>query len=142
MYTELIFGCKLSKSTPKVCLDALNHVINGKEDDTVSEEVQSFITKYSLDYLCWCSSYYFGVCESISKMWYDSISNSWRISIRSSIKNYNNEIERFLDYIKNYVERGSGDREIYAYVTYEKAEFPTIYALTGVYNMPEIKDEE
>ena len=31
MYTEFIFGCKLSKDTPKECLDSLDYVINGEE---------------------------------------------------------------------------------------------------------------
>ena len=34
MYTEFIFGCELSKNTPKVCIDALDYVINGEEKDS------------------------------------------------------------------------------------------------------------
>lgn len=30
MYTEFIFGCSLSKDTPKICIDALDYVINGE----------------------------------------------------------------------------------------------------------------
>ena len=33
MYTEFIFGCNLSKDTPKECIDALDFVINGEEKE-------------------------------------------------------------------------------------------------------------
>ena len=37
MYTELIFGCTLSKHTPKVCIDALDTVINGDKHPKYEE---------------------------------------------------------------------------------------------------------
>lgn len=142
MYTELIFGAKLAKYTPKVCIDALNHVINGNDEDVVSDEVKEFINKYSLEVLCYCSSYYFGVNKSVKEMWYDKITDSWSISIRSNLKNYHDEIETFLDYIKDYIESGSGEKELYAYVHYEGSDFPTMYTLDGVYNMPKVKEDK
>lgn len=52
-------------------------------------------------------------------MWHDEISKCYHISTRSNIKNYENEIELFLDWIKPYIEYGSGVRNLYAIVTYE-----------------------
>ena len=56
------------------------------------------------------------------------------------MKNYDNQIETFIEYIKPYVISGSGYHDIFAYVQYEEDEFPTIYAIDGVYNMPKLEN--
>lgn len=75
------------------------------------------------------SSYYFGVNKSVSKMWKDDFGENWVLSTRSSIKNYKGEIEAFLEWIKTYIDGGSGYRDMYAIVIYEEAEAPDIYYL-------------
>ena len=156
MYTEFIFGCTLSEHTPKICVDALDTVINGDkhpkyeepkdwreqeynkhfiERTTPEEEIREFIERYNLGKLFYCTSYYFGA-PPVRRFYYDYIDNGYHISTRSNLKNYDNEIEKFLEYIKPYVEQGSGyPHQIYAYVQYEEAEFPTIYAMDGVYDI-------
>ena len=165
MYTEFIFGCELSKNTPRVCVEALDFVINGEDkqpkydnpegweqkdynehyiDRTLPvEEIKAFIDKYDF-YGLFCScSYSFGAANPISKFYWDSISSSYHISTRADLKNYTNQIETFIDYIKEYVESGSGDYEVYAYVQYECDDLPTIYSLQGVYDVSKlIKKEE
>ncbi len=74
-------------------------------------------------------SYYFGVSSPVSQLWYDDISRQWILSSRSNIKNYENEIETFLKWIKPYISSGSGNREMYAIVIYEDTDEPTIYYL-------------
>lgn len=62
-------------------------------------------------------------------MWYDENGSQWHISSRTNLKNYEGEIESFLQWIKPYIESGSGAKEMYAIVTYEESEEPTIYYL-------------
>lgn len=64
-----------------------------------------------------------------SKIWYDNISKDYRISTRSNLKNYDDEIELFLDWIKPYIRSGSGLENVYAYVLYEQDKIPTVYYL-------------
>ena len=45
MYTEFIFGCELSKKAPKVCVDALDYVINGEEKKPKYENPEGFEQK-------------------------------------------------------------------------------------------------
>jgi hypothetical protein len=52
----------------------------------------------------------------------------YSICTRSSIKNYENQIERFLEWLKPYIEYGSGYSHFYAIVTYEEGD-PVIYSL-------------
>ncbi len=132
MYTELIFGAELKKDTPKEVIDIIQYMVGGdfEEDKELKIPEHNFFKTSRWRMLFTCSSYYFGVNESLKKMWYDEISNTWRISTRSNIKNYDSEIEEFLEWIKPYIEDGSGDRGFYAIVCYEEQEEPRIYYLS------------
>lgn len=120
-FTELIFGARLKKDTPKSVIDTLLYMVNRGNKPTKIE--------FEADWIFNCASYYFGVCKPVNKMWFDDISNQYVISIRSNIKNYENDIEKFLEWIKPYIDSGSGEREMYAIVIFEYAKEPTIYYL-------------
>lgn len=122
MYTELIFGAELKKETPKNVIEDLKIMVDGDLDKT-SKEVAEFNRVFRI------SSYYFGISEPVNKIWFDDISDTWKLSTRSNIKNYGSEIESFLEWIKPWIESGSGSRDFYAIVTYEEQEEPTIYYL-------------
>ena len=149
MYTEFIFGCSLSKNTPKICIDALDYVINGEnkkpgyekynkgfiERTSTDNEIQTFINEYDFRRLFCSGSYYFGAPVS-KELYYDYIDKTYKISTRANLKNYQNQIEKFIEYIKPYVVHGSGyDHHIFAYVQYEEDEFPTIYGTDGTYKV-------
>lgn len=134
MYTELIFGCSLKKSTPSYITEALNHVINNKHPYIISEEASKFIDDYKLNKLIWCSSFYFGVNNAHSMCFYNTTSEEWVVSFRSNCKNYDNEIEAFITFITPFVAQGSGSTDIFAIVQYEEADYPTLYSKDDVYN--------
>lgn len=123
-YTELIFGCALKKDTPKEVIDTLSFYCGEHQD----ESKVVFKTKSGRNPLNNGGSYYFGVINTNPNLQYDNIRNSWFINSRTNLKNYENEIDDFLSWIKPYIDQGSGEREMYAIVTYESGE-PIIYYL-------------
>ena len=135
MYTELIFGATLKVTTPTYVTDAFNYVINkiDNEDANLPDETKQFIYKYSLRKLVWCTSYYFGAHDNKPSCIFDEIDNRWCISFRANCKNYHGEIEKFIEFIKPYVEYGSGPTNIFAIVQYEEDEYPTLYGTEGKY---------
>ncbi len=127
MYTELIFGASIKKDAPKEVINTLHYLVNGKK---LYEEVE--IEKSVTDgrnVLNGGGSYYFGVCDGVAKMWFDDIRSEWIVSSRTNIKNYESEIQTFLEWIKPFIDSGSGDREMYAITIYEEQSEPTIYYL-------------
>jgi len=123
MYTEIIFGAELKEETPEQVINALKYIIGDIED-----KPDDFpLPEDGCEYLFQISSYYFGVNEPVAKMWFDDISKTWRISARSNIKNYEREIETFLEWIRPFVKRGSGTKDMFAIVIYEEDSEPTIY---------------
>lgn len=123
MYTELIFGAELKPETPDNVINTLRWLAGDLTEEPA--ELAINLTRNPLR----GGSYYFGVNSSVTKMWFDSISNAWILSSRANLKNYNSEIETFLEWIKPYVDSGSGARNMFAIVTYEESEEPTIYYL-------------
>lgn len=133
MYTELIFGATLKENTPTYVTQALDSVINDRTNIDLPDEVKQFSDEYSLSKLIWCSSYYFGAHSNKPSFTFDKIANRWSISFRANCKNYQNEIEKFIEFIKPYVEYGSGPTNIFAIVQYEEDDYPTLYGTEGKY---------
>jgi hypothetical protein len=129
MYTEIIFGAGLKEETPKDVIDVIQRMVNG--DDLIDNLPDHDFFRSERKWLMKSGgSYYFpGILEA--KFWFDDISNNWFLHFRTNIKNYDNEIEKFLDWIKPYLGQGVGSRGggFYAIVTYEESEEPTIYYL-------------
>lgn len=124
MYTELIFGAALKKDTPNTVIQALKYML-GERDKPLDFP----LPEGRCEWLFLGTSYYFGVSTCVNKLYYDNIGENYILSTRSNIKNYNNEIEIFLDWVKPYIEYGSGTKNMYAIVMYEEQETPTIYYL-------------
>lgn len=125
MYTELIFGATLKKDTPENVIQAIKYMLG-----ELKERPEAFpFEKGRLDHLLQLGSYYFAINNSVCKFWLDDISKCWILSARCNLKNYEGEIEEFLEWIKPYIESGSGEREMYAITLYEESSEPTIYYL-------------
>ncbi len=121
MYTELIFGAQLKEDTPKDVINTIKYLL-----DEIDEMDNLLFPKNRNPFNR--SSYYFGVNRPLSKFYFDEIAKTYILTTRSNIKNYNAEIESFLNWIKPYIQYGSGKRDMYAIVTYEEGD-PEIHYL-------------
>ena len=127
MYTEVIFGAGLKEGLPETIVSAIKKMIAG-EDLGESAPDHPFFRAERTWLLRSSGSHYFpGTVEP--KFWFDDIANQWCLYFRTNIKNYDSEIEKFLDWIKPYIKDGVGERNFYAVVTYEEASEPTIFYL-------------
>lgn len=126
MYTELILGAEIKESAPEFVINALKYMTGQLSDkpDDFPEELND------CDHILHCASEYFAV--NFPQKYFNN-NNGWRICTRSNCKNYHNQIETFLKWLKPYVEGGSGRKEFYAIVIYEEDAEPTIYYLNETY---------
>lgn len=123
MYTELHFNSELKKDVPINVIDILRHMI-GEYDDAPSNtpEHELFDTN-RWNYMLQGTSYYFDADTNSTLRW-DRISGSYYLCIRCNLKNYDNEIEKFVDWIKPYLEKSHG--EFLGFSRYEEVEKPTL----------------
>lgn len=130
LYTELIFGASIkADNLPEEVLNVLKFLFGESEQMPVKLSNHEFFKCSRWDLITSCSSYYFAVRNTHRNISYDKISNTWNCSSRANLKNYDNEIDKFLDWIKPWIEQGSGINNMYAIVIYEESETPTIYYL-------------
>lgn len=126
MYTEFVLGVSLKSDTPLKVIDALEAIVN-KSEDEVRLFNHEFFYCSRYQYIATSGSYYFGYSDSTSKFYKDKLSNTYLLSIRSSIKNYENEIEKFIDCIRSYVDSGSGSKDLLGYMMYEESIVPYLF---------------
>ena len=125
MYTELIFSAELKSDLPEQVVNVIQYMCDGKNQPDILPEHDFFKTN-RWRYLFTMSSCYF--VDTISPVFRrDKYDDDWRLSTRSNLKNYDGEIEKFLDWIKQYITGGCGFRNYYAIVCYEEQDEPTIY---------------
>lgn len=131
MYTELVFGCNLKKNTPKEVIEAIEYMTGQRQyDDTVEPELNIINLNHELfDCRRWSwmlnsdSEYFEGV--STSRIIEDNCFHDYRLSIRCNLKNYDNEIDKFINWIEPYID--CCGNELLGYKRYEENEFPTLY---------------
>lgn len=127
MYTEIIFGAGLKKELPETVVSAIKKLVAGEDLGETAPD-HSFFKSERPWLLRSAGSYCFtGTVEP--KFWFDEIANQWFLHFRTNIKNYDSEIEKFIDWIKPHIGQGVGERNFFAVVTYEEASEPTIYYL-------------
>lgn len=100
MYTELVLGVELA-SEP-VVIDTLKLMLDGDEENKVVTIDHPLFSTSRWSYMLLCDSFYFDG-QTDSKLVYDENSKSYYLNVRCNLKNYDNEIEKFLDWLCPYI---------------------------------------
>ncbi|EMH2709981.1 hypothetical protein SI855_002732 [Clostridioides difficile] len=101
-YTEFVFAIELKKDTPQNVIKILEYMLD-IENDILELPEHDFFNCYRWRMLFLSDSYYFnGITNSIFK--FNNITESYFLTVRSNLKNYDNEITKFLNWIKPYID--------------------------------------
>lgn len=132
MYTEISLECKLKKDTPEEIITLLKNLCTENKNNTdIKEDVLKGIVKEHQFFRCqrwdmvFCGvSYYFNA-QTRSALKEDYLDNGeYYLSIRSNLKNYDSEIEHFLDFISPFVDAYTDEH--LGHVRYEENDIPTL----------------
>lgn len=123
-YTQIHFASRLVNSIPKDVIDILLYM-SGKTDDrpSVIPDHHLFDASDRWESILISDSYYFDY-KSHCSFEFDKLAKAWFLSFTSNIKNYNDEIQLFLNWITPYVDKFHG--EFLGYYRDAQDEFPTI----------------
>jgi|TARA_R110000796_G_scaffold247790_1_gene373767 hypothetical protein len=123
MYTELFFTARLKKDTPEEVVAILKHLFEeGSYDLGLSDKPNhEFFECHRWDCIGNMSSFYFTPFP-LSAM--RKLQGSYFITSRSDLKNYDGEINKFIDWVTPYLEGYEGD--CIGWTHYEESEQPTL----------------
>ena len=127
MYTELVLNSRFIDNTPKDVIEALQWMLEANPEDEKPLIEHPLFELIRAKFMLRMGSFYF-VPEHSSKMISGFDDGKFtHLSIRCDLKNYENEIETFLDWICPYL-----DDEFLGYMRYEEDDDPTlIYQVDG-----------
>jgi hypothetical protein len=123
MYTEINCAFEMKKDTPVEVLNLLKYMVGDVLDEPVYLPDHPLFKTSRWSYVLRCDSYYFDG-DSHSTVRLDDISNSYYVTIRSNLKNYDDEIDKFIDWISPNLDKYPGD--FIGYKRYEENEVPTL----------------
>lgn len=124
MYTELSVSAEL-KDLTELEINALMWMV-GEIDQPSSLPNHELFKCDRCEYMLRMRSYYFPfTIDPVLKL--DPIDNQYRLVTRSNMKNYEGEIELFIDWLKPFIDCGVGINNMFAVVCHEEQEEPTLY---------------
>lgn len=118
MYTEVFVNADLKNGTPKSVINVLLAMCEKRSDSPALKGIT-----FRRGYMFNNGSYYtpYTECHSLT---FDCGTGRWSIIAKGDIKNYENEIEQFFEWIMPHVDAEEG--EMIGYVRYEENLLPVI----------------
>ena len=123
MYTELHFNVELKRNVPQDIIQLLEYMVNGGDEWKHSLPDHELFKSDRWNYMLRCDSYYFSA-DTHSTIRLDSIAKSYFLCIRCNLKNYEDEIESFIDWVMPYIDAYPGD--FLGFSRYEETEIPCL----------------
>lgn len=118
MYTELYLRCDLKEDTPKEVIDLLRAMVMGDQEPP---ETTPFGDRLCPWMLRSASHYHFPFAKS--SMDYIEFFNTWYLFVRCDLKNYEGEIEAFLQWLAPHINSYPG--EYIGHTRYDEDPVPT-----------------
>jgi hypothetical protein len=124
MYTELVCAFELKKDAPPEVVPLLEAVCGKREEVPTALPAHPFFKAPRWMSVGCCDSYYFPG-DTHSAVRHDTIAEATFVTIRANLKNYDNEIKLFLDWVATYIQNDG----FLGYYLYEESERPTLIYL-------------
>lgn len=126
MYTELVMACRLRKDTPEDVIKILKYMCRTEDVELSDLKIPTNHDLFTTERWNWmlvCDSFYFSGDSHTTFSTYEGISKDHFLTVRSNLKNYNNEIENFLDWLSPYMK----DHGFLGYMRFEATDTPTLF---------------
>jgi hypothetical protein len=130
MYTEFHFNASLKRDVPPVVVATLQLMVDQPTGmDWPEPQADEPLLQHRLftstrwHYMLACDSYYFDA-DTHSTLRFDDIWKCYYLCIRTNLKNYEGEIEAFIDWIMPYLDKEDGN--FLGFSRYEETETPTL----------------
>jgi len=128
MYTEFHFNVELKQNAPRSVIEVLEYMLGTREKRPELPDHPLFATS-RWRIMLQMDSYYFDA-DTYSTLRFDEISNAYYLCVRCNLKNYDNEIELFINWINPYIDAFEDD--FLGFSRYEETESPKLIFYTEI----------
>lgn len=122
MYTEFHFNVALVEGVDVNVVATLESMVSDSGIFLNAPEHKLFAKSRAI-YMLRCDSYYFEA-DTLSTLRFDTIAECYYLNIKCNLKNYEGEIEAFIDWIDPYVDASIGN--FLGFYRYEESTAPTL----------------
>lgn len=126
MYTEFHLNVELKKDTPKDVIDVLKFMTASGAKTAPAPQTPAhplFTEGGRWIHMLWCGSYYFPMRVN-SVLEFDTLAGAHFLSVRCNLKNYEQEIQKFVDWLTPFFAEEDG--VCIGYRRYEENDDPTL----------------
>ena len=123
MYTEFHFNAEVRGSSPASVIEILKFMVDGTVSEPEEKPCHPLFRTDRWEGMLRCDSYYFAA-DTNSTFRYDTISKAYFLCVRCNFKNYDDEIQKFIDWIKPYIVAEEGD--FLGFYRYEERQQPSL----------------
>lgn len=124
MYTELDFNSRLRKDIAVGVLDTLGYMLGEREDEPTELPKHPLFETERWRFMLQSDSYYFDADTHSTLRW--DWQDDWYLNIRCNLKNYDSEIEHFIDWIMPHLGEYHIEGDFLGFYRYEEDEEPNI----------------
>jgi hypothetical protein len=128
MYTELRFAAKLKKDTPKQVIHILTKMADGQKLGGLETPSHPLFGTSRWEGMLVTDSYYFSA-DTQSTIRYDQTAGAYYLTIQCNLKNYDGEIEKFVEWVMPYVDATEGEH--LGHTRYESNDIPDMLYAKG-----------
>lgn len=123
MYTEIVYAAELQREAPQQVIDVLAYMVGDSETQPSLLPDHPLFRTARWDIMLRCDSYYFDG-DTHSTFRFDDIAGAWVLTVRSNFKNYDGEIDLFVDWLAPHIATAPGT--LLGYQRYEESEQPSL----------------
>jgi hypothetical protein len=129
MYTEMLLTCDLKRDTRKDIIEWLEAMVDDSKewDDVEKLSPNEMVRTRFREGLLGGSYYFYG--QPMMEFEYDQISKTYHLTVLTNIKNYENDIGRFINMLTPYIKALKED--MLGYIRYEEDRLPTVMMWNG-----------
>ena len=126
MYTEFHYNAELKQDIPEEVRAVLEFMVGNLDQEPSTPDHPLFAEGTRWRFMLRCDSYYFDA-DTHSTLRDDRQGGSY-LCIRCNLQNYADEIEKFCDWVRPYIDKFEG--EFLGFSRYEETETPTLIFAT------------
>lgn len=125
MYTELHYNAELQRKLPKDVEQILKYMVGDIEGEPKKLPSHPLFGDTRWRYMLQMDSYYFDA-DTHSTLRWDDIADRYYLCVRCNLKNYDDEIELFIDWIEPYLGEYIEQGDFLGFYRYEEDNEPTL----------------